>query len=1769
MLSATSANSAATFSRPEAHKNGAMVPSAAVHGTNSPSKRMHTDVGKTAKGPGDLPPSTYLTMSGARREPQEKANGAQSTQPQRSSRSRATAGSAPQSGPSSRSVSKERAREQERAAARQAEKENWERTRGAGSSVMHLLEEEGVSADRWTAEAILPKLSYIESRRYEPVHAPSPDLLLSRGIADYTLLPKVLGRGKFSTVFMASKNGELSAIKHTALFPHHHLISTRLLREPTLLAELPPHPNLVEVKETIRTPGHFYLIEEFLGGYVTLEALIAKLSRPDRDVPVLPLKAAEVVLSQLLSAVRAIHHPLQVCHRDIKPENILVHESTLHLKLLDFGLATHFSKSEPKLTTCCGSPAFHCPEIVKALASTPGTVSYWGPEVDAWTCGVTMLRVLTGVRYPLGSSHSSLRSMAARAQKAVAQIPLSDEPGGDETLGRSMREKVARLLEMDASKRIKNFEEMAIERDKEVGVPVCHKDFKSTTFVPTEANHKMPLPLLSQKSAEMVNLSTYISRTSISHTPGMGGSYFGNPSSTPSSSTRGTPANSRPPSPEKEVRGSIDRKSPLPGPPRLVMLNPQHQPAQRVLSYIKYCMRCAGILYHGWSDSATSSQAPEGWSNLFAQGDVPEGVRSPTTPFPVASLGDRSDGWAHVHIFQCVIEYEEPSEPLAEATANAAKGLMQSIFAAFGRKPTPMQRSASQPGGLSTPRKPGTASPAKPGSGIPSSQAMSPNTEYLTFYMVVKFPKRPRALSRPAASRMNTAQTSKRNRASSAAATTSFAAAFANEVTGPRSSAEMHEDVETPTANTIQSSPSTADSIPKLDATTPTRHVLASSKSSAALAAGQQQKPLASTGLAIETNPDILKSLNNAHVGGNMATPGSRSATPTRVRKHSRAAATQRPLRGDKVFIEVLDERALETVRKALAVGGVEDSSDVEDAWSPKSASSLRGGSGSERGSSATLYEDPEGLTPTKATLNKSSSVARAKLRASRSQSYAGPKSSGGRSSGPSTASSAQSSGLASMDEHSFQGQLTPRRESFDAAHDSYSSGRSGRSAGLSAQPQSVRYANSRDSSRSRPESGFDDSSRGFEDVRAPAPLAPIDHSEPDENLLSSTLKHNGTVISRPFGISPIGEEVSGGKPGVLHEDAAESKKVRQDSEGAKGSGRSILNERELAQVIEQVRLASDRDLSSHNTADHSTLLYRLDSIHRQLALSSDESGGEHLISQRAELLDQHLFALCAAILPLLGWLNHAEISSAARRILTAAVEACSPRECLMALQERLDVLAKSESDEQEEDANEGVGATRHDTAEELSSIMGLLNIVLSRLSTKKPASFLEPLVELLCQTLRAISRETLSTELCERLSQSTAKLIATAHEWQSQRTADDDARGFCSLLLTQLLAVSFVTLAPWAPSDTASSPAADFFGQRWPRYRHSLGPTGAGAIFQAHKPLEGVIDLLEASLNNLALTWRTEALQQQSAALQIAAFITLVETRMSDNNKSAFSSSPAEVLEKLRTSLPLLMVALGGAPLSGDSEETSARLKMRFADCALLWLMRAFEALDAEGTDKAAQLPEEILLPLVQLLSTYASVCPAPQHRLMSFTLLGDVLENRIPHSSSEDRNDVLLIDLFRDLVAESPFPQLRAASVGLVKDLLNARARKGADSGLSPEWVSFLQADVLVLPQALPQQPGADEAHSEFKSALGAYFESHGPLLLQILNLAYYLLRRRQDAASAGAEIDRSALDNNLVKPLQQAVRYFDDSAAAFTPGEVNPVMLIADALARVEEA
>ncbi|GAA5863571.1 hypothetical protein JCM3774_006530 [Rhodotorula dairenensis] len=330
----------------------------------------------------------------------------------------------------------------------------------------------------------------------------------------------VLGRGKFSQVLLVRKDGIEYALKHTPLYVHHHLISARLLREPEILSQLSPHPNLIKVFETVRTPGHFYLVEENLQSSVTLEALV-----DGSPGGILQIDSAWAVLEQLCSVVRSLHEPpVKVCHRDIKPENVLVRvvpppssappntPPSLHLRLLDFGLATHFSSSSPQLATCCGSPAYHSPEIWRGLRdrNSSSSKAYWGPEVDVWCVGLTVLRCLVPERYPLGIGHTSLQSIADKVVTALLQVKDA-----------SVRQVLAMFLQLDGPKRMRAFdrfcdglparlEERARREGRRPRRPrpaedgssgPSQKPVKSTSFISSPLEHRLELFLDEASSA--------------------------------------------------------------------------------------------------------------------------------------------------------------------------------------------------------------------------------------------------------------------------------------------------------------------------------------------------------------------------------------------------------------------------------------------------------------------------------------------------------------------------------------------------------------------------------------------------------------------------------------------------------------------------------------------------------------------------------------------------------------------------------------------------------------------------------------------------------------------------------------------------------------------------------------------------------------------------------------------------------------------------------------------------------------------------------------------------------------------------------------------------------------------------------------------------------------------------------------------------------------------------------------------------------------------
>lgn len=1551
------------------------------------------------------------------------------------------------------------------------------------------------------------------------VEVPSIDVLLSRGICDYTLLPKTLGRGKFSTVFMASKNGELSAIKHTALFPHHQLISTRLLREPTLLAELPPHPNLVAVKETIRTPGHFYLVEEYLGGYVTLEALLPMLS--NSQPAILPNAAAEKILSQLLFAVHSIHVPLQICHRDIKPENILVHPETLQLKLLDFGLATHYSKSEPKLSTCCGSPAFHCPEIVKALASPPGTVMYMGPEVDAWTCGVTMLRCLTGQRFPLGASHSSMRGMAIRAQRAVASI--ADD---------GLRVKVGALLEMDGTKRMKRFEELVAEQEKILGEPPRDiKKFKSTTFIPAEPTHSIKLPLL----APHLTLDAAAQAT-----PG----FMSPPTTAGGASRRTTPANSRPPSPirSRSTTPVPQHKSPL---ANIVALNPTNQPPERVLSYIKYCLRCAGILYHSWPDSSCHGNkarptSPAGYfSPPPAQAPPPihtwdastagfaEAVGLPHQPnlSPVTPLfpsfhhpDDKSDAFAHVQVFQCVVEVVEEGND--KDGGGEQMSLVQSIMAAFGRKKPPVAPSApnnqrpENKRSLSTPAKArsGTAATPPTSAAAKSSASKDGTVKCLAFHMIVRFPKL------NAGNHSSSVKVGPSRNPSSLSLSQQVTM---NNVASQGRHSRAHSAATMPVLKDLQ-----------LDATTDIT---------------KTQEPT----LTINTTPLASSALHPfPRVAANRSPSSSRAPSRTRAKSH------RGPSRKAKVFIQVTDHRAVHFIRDALSVGGTIDSLE-DDYFSHHHHHRQHLPSSATMDSvhvATPLAETSEPLTPSRGDqkrklTSKASYTSAAQHPESSSNSTPRP--------GDDTAST-----TISEDEEQRGRQLGKAKVR----------GAGGRDSTLRA-PSHLHKVSVMEESLN--EDGFKQSITALSTVlqtimtspRNSTPDVTSDASSPDPNSASSSNPSSMMAMTQPAGSDSRADS----QARTLLMDI--TRILRQAEQGGPSALEDLVSPLSFpifAALSPALGLDPQEMKGSSSAGDNSTT-----GLFEATPLRGIASSALEIVARTAS--PREMFLAAQERLE-----EITATSSSTRR--HAAVE---QQDGL------LDVPPAAGK------AQVSITSEQWSAGLEVSGLVKFLSLVVPRIKTAKPFNFVQPLAKSIPRSVRSslrlppslahdaagmsevgtnsnsgshpptpdsdsskeIGNDPLhppTTDCIKIAAGEIAVALADLTKSLALWTASFDDKDIekTSTLLHTLFLASVIALIPDLPKVHGYSTLAEqHFDQWYPQYtfqrpiqqvqRHDATMTN-GMPSKSWYYLKETVDVLSLDLEQCAFQRPSSASLASHdsdsgsiAILTMGAFILHVNllsrlTLEQDDGSTHLTWTKEQSLARLTKAMPILRASLGsGVPATLSIDGTnSLGGTAHLSDAALSWTVWCIQGINRDS--EPTILDESEVLLMVQMLSSHAALCPDSTSRLISLTLIETILDKNV---SPELGREVL-----RDLVLESPFPHLKSASVGLTKRLMALDLQRGSSRYACRDMLEPISSTLFTMPSNAPRSPCQDVSASK------SYLDDHGAWLSECLGFVYLVAVR--DVGNQTGLLDEGTAKSvhaDLLQPLERWINQILSSPPA----------------------
>lgn len=194
---------------------------------------------------------------------------------------------------------------------------------------------------------------------------------------NYEITDKIIGKGSFSTVYLAKRNNEDIAVK---------VIDIKSLTAKTVeamedeinvinLIKDNVHPNIVAFFDIIRKNDKIYIFMEYCESG-DLRRILKK--------PILE-KYAQFYFSQLANGLRHLHR-LKIIHRDIKPRNILLTGNRRVLKIADFG----FSKFTDGTLhdTICGSPMYMAPEIMKRLN--------YNEQTDLWSVGMILYEMLYG-----------------------------------------------------------------------------------------------------------------------------------------------------------------------------------------------------------------------------------------------------------------------------------------------------------------------------------------------------------------------------------------------------------------------------------------------------------------------------------------------------------------------------------------------------------------------------------------------------------------------------------------------------------------------------------------------------------------------------------------------------------------------------------------------------------------------------------------------------------------------------------------------------------------------------------------------------------------------------------------------------------------------------------------------------------------------------------------------------------------------------------------------------------------------------------------------------------------------------------------------------------------------------------------------------------------------------------------------------------------------------------------------------------------------------
>ncbi|CAO1626788.1 unnamed protein product [Sympodiomycopsis kandeliae] len=593
------------------------------------------------------------------------------------------------------------------------------------------------------------------------------------------------------------------------------------------------------------------------------------------------------------------------------------------------------------------------------------------------------------------------------------------------------------------------------------------------------------------------------------------------------------------------------------------------------------------------------------------------------------------------------------------------------------------------------------------------------------------------------------------------------------------------------------------------------------------------------------------------------------------------------------------------------------------------------------------------------------------------------------------------------------------------------------------------------------------------------------------------------------------------------------------------------MADQELSQIVDALQDAVQKVLSGSASDDSSDQefqgLQEVTKIANSLDAFVVHHANEGDYDSMENLLSPLIFSLFSSLSPLLGM---EPLQDIALSLFGAISYYCSPRELCVALQERLELLSRPlDSDEPQEDSSdEGDVTKRNKLWNPMSELISLTHVVgefLPKLRTKKPEMFLEPIsnaflsalnyqVHLHARVESAEDMELISIKLWQKF----CELCLTARLWASKGARKEVSQ------VSDLFLNSIRIISPYLPlpvAEGSSSSLAEFVFLR-DNSKYRIPNVSSDKKHQGNDPpqYDKIWKAIEATRDPLYMDITPKS--QESAS--VGAFIILVKAKFDSAGRRWDAS-----LDDVQSFMPLLLAGLkqgtdDGANTRNEMQEkpsSQPRLTAQqdLADCVLVWLQCSLNA------TRLQHLPEENLLPLCHALSLHASLSAIPSHRHISLHLMKQLLDSFATDDAASD--------FLKDTIAESPFPQLRSAAIGVLKQLWLAKdsshqsqhedASTSRSELLSPRTFDQLQPLLFQLPTPVPEAPtsaSTDSTKGQQMYHLSSYLTSHLGFLIEALNLLFLLLRHPRLGDTLGLKSRRLiAIKLEFMDPLDGFVQ------------------------------